>query len=741
MSKLNRKLLVLSLITALMAGLLSGCGRKEETIDPNAIAFLANYQDIEFGSGYIQSAAASGDYLYAYTQEWIEAEMASVNKLLKASIADGTFTEIPLLFLGENTYINGMAINEQGNLILLAPEWNDEGAIYILYEVTPDGQKLSETDIGDKLSLGVNNWLNNMYSDGKGNLYFTISTDTGGSRIIGILNDGSVTKAVDYTNYIQGLLCTEDDVFASTWSETSTGTVLKKADFAAGSLGADIQFSGVSQYGNMSFAAGSETGLLISDGTSLYRGDMETMTATKLLNFIDSDIDVNDVRYFGQLENGSFWLLNHIWGQDRSITELIVLEQTTQGNLPARQNITYGTLYLGQDVRSAIINFNRSNQDYRIVAKEYINLNEDTDWQAAMIQFNNDLASGIGLDIIDLSTANFSMLAAKNALLDLNPLFEKSEINLDDYMENAIKAYELDGKKYGMMTGFAVNTLVGHESRLTGIDSWNVQDMIAWAEKYPDSQLMNTNSSQIMYTMVYSVLDKFVDWNTGTCDFTGEEFIKIMEFAATFGNDYDDWSNPNRIGTHEGLTTGKYLLMDQWVNNLTSLQMIDALFDGEAKFIGYPTETGSGFMLSPYGAVGISAKSNYTDGAFEFIKYMMSDAFQIDADNGRYTIPIKKSALDEVIRVATAPVSESQNYVSTWGYDDLMIEILQSRNIDFKDQFLDLISRADGLRFYDEQMYNIINEETESFFAGAKTAMEVAQIIQNRIQVYVNENR
>ena len=34
----------------------------------------------------------------------------------------------------------------------------------------------------------------------------------------------------------------------------------------------------------------------------------------------------------------------------------------------------------------------------------------------------------------------------------------------------------------------------------------------------------------------------------------------------------------------------------------------------------------------------------------------------------------------------------------------------------------------------------IINEEADAFFQGQKSVGEVADIIQNRIQVYVNEN-
>lgn len=41
----------------------------------------------------------------------------------------------------------------------------------------------------------------------------------------------------------------------------------------------------------------------------------------------------------------------------------------------------------------------------------------------------------------------------------------------------------------------------------------------------------------------------------------------------------------------------------------------------------------------------------------------------------------------------------------------------------------------------DETLLNIIKEEAAPYFAGKKTAKDVAGIIQSRVQIYVNENR
>lgn len=43
--------------------------------------------------------------------------------------------------------------------------------------------------------------------------------------------------------------------------------------------------------------------------------------------------------------------------------------------------------------------------------------------------------------------------------------------------------------------------------------------------------------------------------------------------------------------------------------------------------------------------------------------------------------------------------------------------------------------------FENEAIINIIREEAESFFAGQKTAEDAASLIQNRVQLYLSEER
>ena len=51
-----------------------------------------------------------------------------------------------------------------------------------------------------------------------------------------------------------------------------------------------------------------------------------------------------------------------------------------------------------------------------------------------------------------------------------------------------------------------------------------------------------------------------------------------------------------------------------------------------------------------------------------------------------------------------------------------------------------VIASADGIMSYNASIRDIITEEAETFFSGAKTAEEAAQIIQSRVRLYLEEH-
>lgn len=742
MSTKARKNIIIIILTTLILIIASGCGSgPADRIDPNAIAYIAENKPFDIGENYFNNVVSYEGYLHLIINEWLEDEMRVIDKMVKVSLSDGSAEETELFNLPENFYINSFTINENGNYLLLANGWLDDGGqTFTLYEASLDGEKISETNINQALNLSDGEWLQSMDINEQGDLFFMLSTGRG-SSLIALNNDMSLKGRIDSNNYLYGILISGREAYVTTWGES--GMVLKRADFSTGSLGNDISL-GLGGFGNISFASGGRTGILLSDGSGIYEYDIEKSVSNKLLDFIDSDVNASNAQYFGYLDNGNFWLMNQLHTRRGAQSELIILNQTTYGELPKREYISFGTLMLNSDMRNNIIEFNKINPKYRIRVKEYMS-DFNADYSEALSQFNIDLAGAGAPDMIDLSGVNFNRLAANGAFEDINPYFDKSQVlNRSDYFENILNAYSFNGKLYGIMSGFAINAMAGHASRLEGIDSWTLSEMMAWALNYPESSLMQSTASSIMYTMAYFSIDKFVNWDTGEINFLSDEFIGILEFASGFGEEWVNWDDPNYIGRYEGLRDGHYLLDEQYIYDLDSMQLNNSLFDGEAKYIGYPTDSGSGIAISPASSIAMSSRSKHKDGVFEFIEYLLSEDNQSDNSIYRFGIPIKISAFDKVNAEAMVPwhVDEDGNEIpSQWGYDSVVFEMYASKNADFLDTYIDLIKKADRLHSYDEQMIMIIQEETESFFAGQKSAADAAAIIQNRVQIYVNENR
>ena len=58
-----------------------------------------------------------------------------------------------------------------------------------------------------------------------------------------------------------------------------------------------------------------------------------------------------------------------------------------------------------------------------------------------------------------------------------------------------------------------------------------------------------------------------------------------------------------------------------------------------------------------------------------------------------------------------------------------------------KDKITQTIDNIQGMVQWNMPGVEIIYEEAASYFAGDKTVDEVAEIIQSRVKIYVNENR
>lgn len=608
-------------------------------------------------------------------------------------------------------------------------------------KISTDGTIMSTMDI-TSLFGDEEVYFNNMETDNDGNIYLAYD-----QAIWVIDQEGNKLFQVEIDSWVNNMFVTKDGVVMITYYGQESMEVCP-IDVAKKGLGDAVSSMMVSQYGNYIFGRSVETDVLYSVDNILYSYNMGDAAPVEILNWIDCDINSNELVAFHALDDGRILTISSFWEEDTSNIELTYLTKKKGAEVPEKKIMSLATMYLDYEMRKQVIDFNKKSQEYRIEVKEYMSASND--YEAGLTQLNTDIISGNAPDMVDLSNGSMKQYIAKGILEDLSPFLEKdAELKREDYLENVLKAYEVDGKLYAIPPYFYLQTVVAKTADVGERTSISMAELIDMVKNLPEGTELyeyGTKSTILMYNTMMN-MDEYVDWSTGECKFNGEEFINALEFANYFDEDYN-WDE-ERPSTPERLQNGTLLMLNTGISAVTDYQMTKLLFKEPITFIGFPTSKENGSFLSGTGGVlGMSAKSKNKEGVWEFLRIAITKESQEKSGNrGRWGFPIMKSALELQFTEAMkedyyedADGNQIKQPKTSWSYDGYDMEIYAATEEEIK-EVRSLIESIDTQYQYDEQMNAIISEEAAAFFEGQKNAKEVADIIQSRVQIYVNENR
>ena len=392
----------------------------------------------------------------------------------------------------------------------------------------------------------------------------------------------------------------------------------------------------------------------------------------------------------------------------------------------------YSWLILDYKLYDSISDFNSSNTEYEIQLTEY---NEGS-YSDKLTQLNLDIISGNIPDILVVeesmpvkSYIDKGLLADIYGFIDSDP-----DMKREDFLDSVFKAYERDGRLYEVVPEFSIGTVSGKTSIVGEKQGRTAEEFIALAEKYPGKKMMNgstTKSSALDLLLRYSFAG-FADPSTGECSFNSEDFIKLLEFCNKFPLEEDEnyFKNENWFSDEAAdLLNGNTLFSATYViNNFGAIRRLEHRTFGEPiTLMGYPEAGGNGSVIIPVAQYAVFDNSPNKEGAWEFLKYFYSEEYQNAIVSSGYNFPVRLSSL-----ALAAEDAKKENE-----------EIDYGANTDEDNQrIFDLLnSAAGGVIENDIIIFNIIEEETMTYFSGQKSAKEAAEIIQNRVQNYLDENR
>lgn len=661
---------------------------------------------------------------------------------------DGSDLQSVTLNLGE-TSISSFDFDSEGNIVYIESslQENSQNADgdalmnYTLKKIKTDGTAVSETDITSAINdhkvdyfsgesfaatpsgnIIVNGYFQLIVLDGGGNYLFDIKWDEGIRKLV---------KSAD------------GEVYASAYGEKSYAEFYK-IDMEAKAFGDNIDIvQGYDfSYNIVPYNGRDDVDIYFEDGDSLYAFDLESGVKTEVLNFVNSDIikqEISEIIPTG--EDGNFIGIGQSYpAKNMLITEIYSVDAST---LPPRTEVIVAGA--GYSVSSMLeyqaVKFNMENEKYRIVIKKYMTDDYIT-------RLNNDITSGNIPDIlITDSQMPFESYAAKGIFADLYEFIDKDDtINRDDFLPNLMTAMEIDGKLYRFTDSFKIFTAIGKTSifgKETGIDFKRVNEIMESRPEGTEIFAGTTKENILMHAMEICG-DNFIDYKTGKCNFTSDYFIELLEFANGFLNsmDMDSYFNDGFWDRYRTMFADEDTLM--LITYITDFSDIfyneHEIFGEEITAVGFPTFSGSGAAFDVSGGFAISAKSKNQEGAWEFVRSLLTEDYQ----DGIEELPVRKSSLEKKAQKnmkeydpnATRLTVIGSMWLGTSGY---MIDD-EPTQADI-DKVMDIINSTTQINRYNYTVTEIVTEEAGAYFSGSKSAEAVAEMIQNRVQNYLDENQ
>lgn len=751
----SRKQVSLALCMLMAVSVFSGCGKKGSNSNTSAEADYDHiYRETEFtlsedvDTEGLYNMFAFGDRIIAYGSVYNDASDYSDYVVLSFKNDGSDVKQITINGKpkeGEGSiYVSDVKTDLDGNLYLIKDEYiydedSESSDIYYLAKYSPEGEALWEVSVSD-YSNGGKYYSDIIYLESRGLIL-------SGDNYIALYSseDGSLIKEYDVgVDYLREIIPHDDDLYLYYWEDE--GYILKEYSLDDGKWGEEVDIpSSLSVYN--SCVPGTSTDLLLLSSSGIYTYNFGDEDVTYTCSYIDSDINPDSVEGVAQLSDEEYLLL--VRDEEDYSYKFKKIVKVPADEAKSQEIITLGCYWLDSTVRREVINFNKTNTKYRISVKDYSLYDTDSDYNAGITKLNTDIVGGNVPDII-LASSEMPMesYVAKDLFMDLDKLIESdSDFVSDDYLQNIFDSFRRDGKLYSIVPGFSIYTVAAATSDLNGKTSWTMNDMKQIADSlniaYKDMFGPGYSRDDIMNMAIFLNASSYIDWDKHECYFDTDEFKEFLSFMKEFPEeiDYSIYSNDYSDYWRKDKALAYLTYMGSFYEYKYALR---GTFGEDVTMVGFPTSGASGSIIIPSNEMCISASTDKADGCWEFLKSFLTDECQEGIAEYGY-FPVKKSTFEKMADDAMKP--------STWTNEDGTVETYtESTSIGGKEVELTPLTQEErdyAVSFvesitehlsYNEEILNIISEEAAAYFSDQKTVDDVASIIQNRVNIYVNEN-
>jgi len=711
----------------------------------NDIYFMTNY--------YHESRDAEGNYLWdSGTRLYRYDEAADSSSLLMEFPSENTYSDTSSEWVG---YSN-VCLAKDGSIWYTKnvsfDDWSDpDNYVYesstFLIHADASGTILAEKDIKEIVDMEYP-YLNNLITCADGGLVaiceqelIKINAQCEPEFTISLKTDGWISNLIQTGD---GTICCNISTYdEATYESTMT---LYEIDMDSRTM---VELNALPDVTYYSIIGGPGSKIILYGGMSTYYYDIRSGQLEEQINWSNSDINFSRIGNLSALADGRMIITEYSRNYDSS--HITLLSPISEDAAVEKYVIDLAAINLDSNILDAVIQFNKTNAEYRIRCTDYSQYVTAEDPDGAVTQFNSDIISGKIPDLIMLAGLPYENYVSKGLLADLSAIMEEDE-TFDEtlYQQNILHATAVNGKTYSVFPSFYIYTVAGKTANVGTEMGWTMEDLNALMQKFPEADAFAdlTRSQVLSYCSTMS-MDSYVDMENATCNFNGPAFVSMLEFINRFPEEidwdsyYEDMTDQDWQDLENRYREDRTLLMRSYFSSFDAVKNLYYNFGEDFTLVGFPCPEGIGSSICTTGEIAISSKTKLTAACWDFVKYLLSDTYQDEfVDN----FPVMIKYIDQQAEKAMSePENGNELYPETSVSTDIAISdpydvynrpITQAQ----VDQVKALLGAVETVERDHSDLLKIIEEEAAAFFSGQKTAQAVADIIQSRASNYVSEN-
>ena len=439
---------------------------------------------------------------------------------------------------------------------------------------------------------------------------------------------------------------------------------------------------------------------IICTGDVFFGWSIADAAVTQLFNCDEVGLYAMDVEAFCGIGNGQYLGLEYDPSAADEGGQHLFWLTPAEGDLSEKRIIRVAGSR-SSILSMAIRDFASMYPEYQVEYVDYDALHGEQAEQRLLM----DMLYGECPDLLFVNGLPFEQYARQGLLEDLYAYLDADEaLSREDLTQNLLCALETDGALYCLPQTYLLDTAVGLQETVGGKEGWSMATFLDTAQAHPEitSIFAQENGQGMLELLLLHAPGTFVDYEAAEARFDSPDFLRLLALA-------EAQKGPEAEPGRDVLQSGQTLLEELMI---VRAEEFEEQYTSELQgcvFSGFPGAGQASFYLTLPMAIPVNAREK--TGAWAFLKLLITEDLYAARSRGGW-LPLQADFEEK-----TAAMTDSAAQALLRG----------------------LQQTAQTVFYYDEAVQTILREELPYFLAGDQTAAQIADRIQGRVQLYLQE--